>query len=412
MASTRRNVLYLAISQGSNYLLPLLIYPVLIRAIGIDEFGKVTFAIVIMQLFFLLIDFGFGYSATKHVALNSGDKNFLTCYFAKVTGARLLFFVGTIVLLFIGLLIPSLYEIRSLLFIAMIAVFFNIINPNWFLQGLGMMKIMAINSLISRGLGIAFIYLSIRWMNDIHFITAVLIFPYVYYSVASFLFLLKRGYISYYKPKIYEIIEVIKDSAYFFFSTLATSAYTMLTPIILGSVSGTVALGVFNSANLVKQGFAGLVSPIIQALYPRVNIAYKEDKLNARKLVFKILRPIAFLFFTVSLPFVLFSSEFASILFGKKGLDIIETLRLMSFLPLLIAINSIVGLLILVPEGENKKYFNVIVSGGIACLFSIYPLCHYYGANGAAVSLIIAEVIVFFGMMSYLIKEKMWTKTK
>ncbi|EEN5780012.1 oligosaccharide flippase family protein, partial [Salmonella enterica] len=61
MASTKKNILYLAISQGSNYLLPLLIYPVLIRTIGINEFGKVTFAIVIMQMFFLIIDFGFGY---------------------------------------------------------------------------------------------------------------------------------------------------------------------------------------------------------------------------------------------------------------------------------------------------------------------------------------------------------------
>ncbi|HCL5258577.1 TPA: polysaccharide biosynthesis C-terminal domain-containing protein, partial [Salmonella enterica] len=66
--------------------------------------------------------------------------------------------------------------------------------------------------------------------------------------------------------------------------------------------------------------------------------------------------------------------------------------------------NSIVGLLILVPEGQNKKYFNVIISGGIVCLLSVYPLCFYYGASGAAISLIIAEIVVFFGMIKYLIK--------
>ncbi|AXC65819.1 hypothetical protein DOE63_09685 [Salmonella enterica subsp. diarizonae serovar 59:z10:-] len=192
MASTKKNILYLAISQGSNYLLPLLIYPVLIRTIGINEFGKVTFAIVIMQMFFLIIDFGFGYSATKYVALNYNDKDFLSHYFVKVTAARLLFFIGTLIILFIGLLVPSLNEIRTLLFISMIAVFFNIINPNWFLQGLGMMKIMAINSLLSRGISIALIYLSIKWINNIYYIIAVLVFPYVYYSLASFFVCAKK----------------------------------------------------------------------------------------------------------------------------------------------------------------------------------------------------------------------------
>ncbi|AXC65818.1 hypothetical protein DOE63_09680 [Salmonella enterica subsp. diarizonae serovar 59:z10:-] len=196
------------------------------------------------------------------------------------------------------------------------------------------------------------------------------------------MFVLKKGYVVLYKPKIHEVFDVIKDSAYFFFSTLATSAYTMLTPIILGSVSGTAALGIFNSANLIKQGFAGLISPIIQAFYPRVNVAYREEQSNARRLVYKLLLSVVFSFSLVSLPFILFSSELALLLFGNKAGDILETLRLMSFLPLLIAINSIVGLLILVPEGQNKKYFNVIISGGIVCLLSVYPLCFYYGASG------------------------------
>lgn len=101
---------------------------------------------------------------------------------------------------------------------------------------------------------------------------------------------------------------------------------------------------------------------------------------------------------------MLYSPFIASMLFGNYSEDIVETLQLMSFLPILIAINSIIGLLILVPEGENKKYFKVIISGGCCCLLFIYPLCYSYGAVGAAMSLIIAELVVLLGMMSYLMK--------
>ncbi|WP_162543019.1 oligosaccharide flippase family protein, partial [Escherichia coli] len=37
--SLRRNVIYLAVVQGSNYLLPLLTFPYLVRTLGPENFG-------------------------------------------------------------------------------------------------------------------------------------------------------------------------------------------------------------------------------------------------------------------------------------------------------------------------------------------------------------------------------------
>lgn len=259
MKNTKKNIIYLAVSQGTNYLLPLLIYPVLIKTVGVSDFGKVSLAIVVMQLSFLVIEFGFGYSATRIVALNENRHQFLTKYLFDIILARLMLFLLSTIMLLFSFYIDAIYEIKELVLIVIAAGFFNIINPNWFLLGLGMLKVMAVNSILSRGISILAAYLLIDKQSSLIFITLILIFPYVFYSMASVFFLFKKGYVVCYKPKLCEIIDVMRDGAYFFFSTLATSAYTMLTPIILVTVSGTMALGVFNSANLVKQGVAGLV---------------------------------------------------------------------------------------------------------------------------------------------------------
>lgn len=406
MTSSRLNIIYVAISQGANYLLPILAYPMLIHTIGIERFGKVSFALVIMQLSFLFIDFGFGYSATRIVALKESDFEFVKKIFMKVTIARTLLFCVSLIIILLLCLFQPFAEIKEIILITIIASLFNVINPNWLLQGLGMMRIMAINSLISRGATIFAVYIGIKSLDNLTVIMMILITPYILYSVLSVMHVQRKGYVLLYFPKLRDVVETIKDGAYFFFSTIATSAYTMLTPIILGTVSGTTALGVFNSANLVKQGVAGLIGPVIQAYYPRVNVKYQASRYTARRFVYNLLWIASVVCVAISLPFILYPSFFSGVIFGSDNHSLAGVLRLMLFLPILSVVNSMIGLLILVPEGKNKIFFKIILCGSVCCLISIYPMCHSYGAVGAVLSLIFAELVVLVGMSIYLLKNR------
>ncbi|WP_180964394.1 oligosaccharide flippase family protein, partial [Escherichia coli] len=71
MSKTKLNVLYLAISQGANYLLPLLIFPYLVRVIGVSNFGDLSFSLITIQVLLMIVEYGFGYSGTREIALNN-----------------------------------------------------------------------------------------------------------------------------------------------------------------------------------------------------------------------------------------------------------------------------------------------------------------------------------------------------
>jgi PST family polysaccharide transporter len=56
----------LSILQVANYLIPLLVLPVISRVLGASLFGSVGYAQNIISYLTLLVNFGFEYSATRN----------------------------------------------------------------------------------------------------------------------------------------------------------------------------------------------------------------------------------------------------------------------------------------------------------------------------------------------------------
>ncbi|MQR87687.1 oligosaccharide flippase family protein [Bacillus megaterium] len=63
------NVLSLVVLQGSNYILPLITFPYLVRILGAENFGLIAFATSFMYFFIVFTDYGFNVTATKKIAI-------------------------------------------------------------------------------------------------------------------------------------------------------------------------------------------------------------------------------------------------------------------------------------------------------------------------------------------------------
>ncbi|HCX7544895.1 oligosaccharide flippase family protein, partial [Escherichia coli] len=58
------NAVYLFVVQGVTYLVPLITLPYLVRVLGAQSYGVLSFSLAIIQYFILLTDYGFNLSAT------------------------------------------------------------------------------------------------------------------------------------------------------------------------------------------------------------------------------------------------------------------------------------------------------------------------------------------------------------
>ena len=81
--------------QIGNFLLPLIAFPYLVRVLGPEKYGLITFALAFVQYFALLIDYGFNYTATREIAVNRDDKDKTSSIFSTVLVIKFsLFIIG------------------------------------------------------------------------------------------------------------------------------------------------------------------------------------------------------------------------------------------------------------------------------------------------------------------------------
>ena len=134
----------LGVLQMANYLIPLMVLPVVSRVLGAALFGSVGYAQNIVTYLTLLVNYGFEYSATRQIALAGQDKErkrqlFWAVLFVKTLLLLLSFLILALLPLFMERVAsdPRLYVYTALTNIGI--VFF----PTWYLRGEQQMDKMA-----------------------------------------------------------------------------------------------------------------------------------------------------------------------------------------------------------------------------------------------------------------------------
>src|SRR5436190_24116957 len=83
------NFMALGILQGTNFLLPVLVMPFVIKKIGADGYGIVAVAQGVMLLFVTVSEYGFNLTATRALALHRNDVSKNARLFFTVLAAKM-----------------------------------------------------------------------------------------------------------------------------------------------------------------------------------------------------------------------------------------------------------------------------------------------------------------------------------
>lgn len=346
-----KNTFMLYILQFSTYLIALLVAPYQTRVLGTEVFGGVLEASAAIIMYFqLVIDFGFLLSATEEVSRQRNDKNRLSRIMTSVTWCKLILAALSFVALFLLCqAIPAWKQKELFLYLTFAATFLNSMMPDYLYRGLESMTAITIRTVIIKVFFAGAMLIFLKTPDQVWVIPLLNIIGNGVAMLAAYIHVNKQFNIRFTAVKIKDVFGEMWRSSTFFFSRIATTAYTALNTIILDIITQSGAqTGYYTSANkLITAGKNGL-TPIADSLYPYMT---KHRDFKLVKKVLLIIEPVIFVFCAVVF---IFAEPLCAWFFGTEFAQAGLVLRAMLPIGVITLPNYILGFPMLTAMGISK----------------------------------------------------------
>ncbi len=397
--SLRKNVAALYAFQIASYGAPLAILPWLTRVLGPAGFGRIGFCGAVTGYFVLLAAYGFNFSATRQVATRWDDRAGRSKVFWTTLAVKtLIACAGLPCLMLLTFCAHQFAEQRLLLFVSYLTVFGTVLTPAWYFQGTERQAVLSGITIAVRIASIPAVFLLVRSASDVYVAALITSGVTVVVGCLCLGYLVKIDELDRIHFDGADLLSVLKDGWHLFLSTASMSLYQTTNTVVLGLVSGTVAVGHYSAAEKMIQAAQGLRAPINQSVYPRVSGLMKESRAAAFALVRRVLRIQGSIALALSVLLFAAAPPLIRIAYGSAYEETISVLRWLAFLPFLVGLSNVLGIHTMLAMGMNKVVSTILLTAGAINVAALYVLTHWFGAVGAAMSVVGTEFLITAAM--------------
>jgi len=397
------NFISLSILQGANYILPLITLPYLVRVLGPEKFGLLAFAQAFVAYFGILIDYGFNLSATREVSIHRDNKEKLNEIYSSVTIIKISIYIISLILM--SIIVFSFekfkkdYLLYYLYFLGMIS---GILFPSWLFQGLEKMKYITIINIATRVFFTIMIFVLIKEQTDYYFVPILNSIGGILGGFAALWIIRKNFNIKFKIPTLDRILYELKEGWHIFISTVAISLYTVSNTFILGLFTNNTIVGYYSAAEKIIKAVQGLLTPVSQTIYPYISKLVKESKEKGLKFLQKITFLIGGISFISSLILFIFADLVVKFLLGNQYEESVPVLRILAFLPFIIALNNIFGIQTMLTFNYKEAFSKILISASIINILLAFILVPLYQHIGISFAVLISEIFVTVFMFLFL----------
>ena len=400
------NILSLFSLQGLNYLLPLITFPYLTRILGPEKYGLIAFATAFIAYFQILTDYGFNLSATREISIKREKENSVSKIFSSIMVTKFSLMVLSFTVMTV--IVFSFDRFRSnwlLYFLTFGLVIGNLLMPSWFFQGMEKMKYISILNIGTLLIYTALIFIFIRIPSDYIYVPLINSIGAITIGIIALIIINKNFNVKFILPSINDIKYQMQKGWHLFTSTLAISLYTTSNAFILGIFVSSSIVGYYAVAQTIMNALQGLIVPISQAIYPYFSKIQSENPLKAKIELKKILLLIGVLSLGISVVLAFCSPIIVEVLAGHKYLQSTPILQVMVFAIFAVGVNNILGIQGLVAFGHEKYFSKIVIFAGLLHLIILLLLIFLLGSLGAAIAVVITELII--GIIEYMILRRL-----
>ena len=403
--SVKYNYVMNTILRMSSFLFPLITFPYVSRVLGVALNGRITFSSSYVRYFTMFAQLGIPTYGIRACAGVRNDRKAMS----KVVQELLIINSIMVVLCYGALLItvftiPKIIENRPLVLISSVSVILSCIGIEWFYQAIEQYDYITFRNIAFKFLSIVLMFLLVHKPQDYIIYAGINVLGTVGSNILNFFRI--RRYISLKFVNDLDLRRHLRPIFVFFMFTVSATIYTSMDAVMLGFMSTDEQVGLYAAAIKMRNILYHLVTSIGTVLLPRASYLIQN---NQREEFQKIIRTsfqfVAALAVPLTVFFVLESRDSILFLSGAQYAGAVPAMMIVTPTILLAGISNITGIQVLIPMGYEKYTVTSTFGGALTDLMLNSLLIPKYGAAGAAVGTLVAEVVVLLIQLYFIRKN-------
>jgi PST family polysaccharide transporter len=399
------NFFSLSVLQVLNTVLPLITFPYLIKVLGMELFGLLSFAIAFVNYFQVISDYGFNLTGTRDISRCDGNHKEMNLVYNEIMSSKIvLTIISFLLMVLIVHTVPFFDKNWKIYYLTFGIVLGQALFPYWFFQGIQEMKFITYFNVISKFLFTFLIFVFIKSQSDYWLVPVFTSLGYIVSSILTLFYIRFKKNIKFEFQPLSSVKKCLKEGKYVFLSQVKIVFFNNFNVLVLGFVSGNVAVGIYTSAEKIMRGIINLHAPVVSSVFPHFSKILHSSRDKALLQIKKIAGIGTLLYIIILVPLFIFSKEFTILLYGEKGIQSAVIIQILILIPITIFLNNLLGTQILINLGKQKIFFKVMFFSFLINLVCVYPLTYYFSYIGTSISVLITEVFILIAMYYSTIK--------
>lgn len=402
--SIKLNFIYNILLNISKVLFPLITAPYVARVLEPDGVGLFNFANTLAYYFSLFAALGIPLYGIREISKIRNDIKQQTIFVSEIISVSVVTtFLCIAFLLLLLLFVPQLSDNYKVFLVASIVLYFTPIRIDWFFSGKEDFGYITIRSIVIKVISVILLFVLVRSKDDL--------IVYVALNAVSIVANDVWNYVKLYRSGVHPHFSLsgkrhIKPLIILFSSSIAISVYAVLDTLMLGFLTDYSEVGYYNCATHISKAFVPVVTSLAAVLLPRIAALREEKKwTDINLLMNKSFSVVGFLSFPIAFGLMAVSPSFVPLFFGEQFVGTVIPLQIVSFLVVIIGFNNLTGIQVLLGFGKDKLFLYSILFGAVSNFVLNLCLIPLYGASGAAISSLFAEILVLITMLFYVYRQ-------
>lgn len=392
-----KNAIWIYTSQAINTIIPLLTLPYITKVLGANGYGSLSVALNFIGYLQVVVEYGFGLSATRKVASSSDTTKTIQRLFNPIFISRVFLLIASLAILFIYILLSPISREGC---VCLLVVFCGLVGTcfqmNWAFQGTQKMEYIAILSIVSRIASTIFIFLFVKQQSDLYVYCVLYILPQIICGLGGILISRKKFFISFSIPRASELVKEFKSGWLVFTSSFSAKVFGAMGVTFMSFFSTETEIGIFSAIQKIPNIMLLAWLPISQVIYPISSNKWAQSKEEGRLFLKKIKAYILPVFIFMSILIAMFAKQIVNIVFGAEYITYYYWIYPLIIWLIASILNNFSGIQTLLASGKEKEYSKAFyISLGITVIINCV-FVYLWGGLGAALSPMLSEIVLYF----------------